>query len=179
MDTGGTQLLTQWRQVAGGAYVYLYNPADDQVSVAPSFEVNGVPSELDLWDGSITPVAQYSNAKRRTTVPMTLDPHEVKVLAFDAKATPSVHVVDPVAPADGELVTDGDRILFRTSESGQRSFKLSNGRDADGHRQRRPWQSPKRPAQCQPSVAARSLRAVDAQRPDGHPQRRVDGRGAG
>jgi hypothetical protein len=127
VDSGGTQLLTQWRQVDGGAYIYLYNPADDQVSVAPSFDVDGVPSELDLWDGSVSPVAQYSSAKGRTTVPMTLDSHEVKVVAVDSNAAPSVHVVDPVAPTDGELITDGDRILLRTSESGQRSFRLSNG----------------------------------------------------
>jgi Glycosyl hydrolase 2 galactose-binding domain-like len=98
------------------------------VSISPSFEVNGVPSELDLWNGSITPVAQYSNSKGRTTVPMTLDAHEVKVLAIESSAKPPVHVVDPVAPQGGELITDGNRILFRTSESGQRAFKLSNGR---------------------------------------------------
>jgi hypothetical protein len=128
VDSSGTQLLTQWRQVDGGAYVYLYNPADDQVSAAQSFEVSGVPFELDLWDGSVSRVAQYSSAKGRTTVPITLDAHEVKVVAIDSNATPSVHVVDPVAPEDGELITDGGRILVRTSESGQRSFKLSNGR---------------------------------------------------
>ena len=128
VDSGGTQLLTQWRQVTGGAYIYLYNPADDKVNVTPSFAVNGVPSELDLWNGSIAPVAQYSNAQGRTTVPMTLEPHEVKVIAVNQRATASVHVVDPVPPADGELVTDGGRIVFRTSESGERRFRLSNGR---------------------------------------------------
>ena len=128
VDSGGTQLLTQWRQVDGGAYVYLYNPADDRVSVASSFEVSGVPFDLDLWDGSVSRVAQYSSSKGRTTVPITLDAHEVKVVAIDSNATPSVHVVDPVAPVDGELITDGGRILFQTSESGQRSFRLSNGR---------------------------------------------------
>ncbi|MGW5064224.1 glycosyl hydrolase [Streptomyces sp. NPDC004096] len=125
----GTQILSQWREVTGGAYVYLYNPSDSPVSVSPSFAVDGVPSELNLWDGTVSPVAQYSTTKGRTVVPMTLGAHETKVIAVNKDARPAVHVSGSVTPRDGELITSDGKIIFRAAEAGEHTFKLSNGRN--------------------------------------------------
>ncbi|MFF1613403.1 glycosyl hydrolase [Amycolatopsis sp. NPDC058278] len=129
--SGGSQVLSQWRDVKGGAYAYLYNPSDDPVTFAPSFGVQGVPSEMNLWDGSISPIAQYTTGNGRTSVPMTLQGREGKVIAINRDARPAVHVVGDTLPEDGQLVVSGGKIVFRATESGTQTFHLSNGRSVD------------------------------------------------
>jgi hypothetical protein len=123
----GTHILSQWRQAEGGAYVYLYNPADAPVSFAASFETEGVPYELGLWDGSVSPIAQFDHTDGRTVVPLTLDAHEGVVIAISTDANVPVRVVDSEVPEAGDLVLDGDKIVFRATESGEHRFELSNG----------------------------------------------------
>jgi hypothetical protein len=129
--SGGTQVLTQWRDVKGGAYAYLYNPSDHPVTFTPSFGVQGVPSEMNLWDGSISPLAQYTTGNGRTAVPVTLQGREGKVIAIDKDARPAVHVVGTTAPEDGRLAVSGGKIVFRATESGTQTFQLSDGRTVD------------------------------------------------
>ncbi|GII56009.1 hypothetical protein Pth03_43980 [Planotetraspora thailandica] len=124
----GTRLLTQWRQVAGGAYIYLYNPTSNPVTFNPSFAVVGVPSQMDLWDGSVQPIAQYTVSHGRTNIPMTLQGKEARVIAIDKNATPGVHVVGDTQPEGGRLIVADGKIQFQAVESGEESFKLSNGR---------------------------------------------------
>jgi hypothetical protein len=124
--SNGTQLLTQYRQVDGGAYVYLYNPSDNPVTFNPSFDVEGVPSQMDLWDGSITPIAQYTITKDRTSMPMTLQGKETRVIQINKNATPRVHVVGDAAAEGGQLVVTNGGIQFQATRSGAQTFKLSN-----------------------------------------------------
>jgi alpha-L-rhamnosidase len=126
--SGGTQVLTQWREVKGGAYAYVYNPSDSPVDLTASFAVEGVPSEMKLWDGSVSRIARYTTAHGRTAVPLTLGAREGTVIAINKDAAPAVHVVGAAAPDNGDLVTDGDEIVLRATESGQYTLKLSDGR---------------------------------------------------
>lgn len=128
--SGGTQVLSQWRDVKGGAYAYLYNPSDDPVTFAPSFGVQGVPSAMNLWDGSVSPIAQYTTGNGRTSVPVTLRGREGKVIAINRDARPAVHVVGST-PEGGQLAISDGKIVFRATESGTQTFQLSNGRSVD------------------------------------------------
>jgi hypothetical protein len=123
-----TQILTQWRQVDGGDYIDLYNPSDKPVTFDPSFDVQGVPSQLNLWDGSISPIAQYTTGKGRTSIPMTLQGKETRIIAINKKVTPGLHVVGDTQPEDGQLAVTGNGIQLLATESGAQSFKLSNGK---------------------------------------------------
>ncbi|MEV6641686.1 glycosyl hydrolase [Amycolatopsis sp. NPDC051371] len=128
--SGGTQVLSQWREVKGGAYAYLYNPSDHPATFTPSFGVQGVPSEMNLWDGSISPLAQYTSGNGRTALPVTLQGREGKVISINKDARPAVHVVGS-APEGGQLAISGGKIVFRATESGTQTFQLSNGRSVD------------------------------------------------
>ncbi|MEV6846751.1 glycosyl hydrolase [Actinoplanes sp. NPDC051411] len=123
-----TQLLTQWRQVDGGDYIDLYNPSDKPVTFDPSFDVQGVPSQMNLWDGSTSPIAQYTTGKGRTSIPMTLQGKETRIIAINKKATPGLHVVGDTPPEGGRLTVSGDRIEFLATTSGAQNLKLSNGK---------------------------------------------------
>ncbi len=125
--SNGTQVLIQYRQVNGGAYVYLYNPSDSPVTFNPSLDVEGVPSQMDLWDGSITPIAQYTISKDHTSIPMTLQGKETRVIQIDKNATPGVHVVGDAEPEGGQLVVTDGGVQFQATRSGAQTFKLSNG----------------------------------------------------
>ncbi|MFI5610199.1 glycosyl hydrolase [Amycolatopsis sp. NPDC051903] len=128
--SGGTQVLSQWREIKGGAYVYLYNPSDHPVTFSPSFGVQGVPAEMNLWDGSIAPIAQYATGNGRTTVPMTLQGGQGAVVAINKDARPAVHVTG-APPEDGSFLVGAGKIVFRATESGGQTFQLSNGRKTD------------------------------------------------
>ncbi|WP_240522007.1 glycosyl hydrolase [Amycolatopsis vastitatis] len=131
MASGGTQVLSQWREVKGGAYAYLYNPSDHPVTFTPSFGVQGVPSEMNLWNGTVSPLAQYTTGNGRTALPMTLQGREGKVIAIDKDARSAVHVVGSSAPEGGQLAISGGKIVFRATESGTQAFQLSTGRTVD------------------------------------------------
>ncbi|MEV0070893.1 glycosyl hydrolase [Amycolatopsis sp. NPDC050768] len=130
VSSGGTQILSQWREVKGGAYVYLYNPSDHPVTFTPSFGVQGVPAEMNLWDGSISPIAQYATGNGRTSVPVTLQGGQAEVVAINTNAKPAVHVTGS-QPEDGNFLVSNGKIVFRATESGGQTFQLSNGRKTD------------------------------------------------
>ena len=81
---------------------------------------------MDLRDGSITPIAQYTISKDRTSIPMTLQGKETRVIQIDKNATPGVHVVGDAAPEGGQLVVTNGGIQFQATRSGAQTFKLSN-----------------------------------------------------
>ncbi|QRP51374.1 hypothetical protein [Amycolatopsis sp. FDAARGOS 1241] len=126
----GTQILSQWRDVEGGAYVYLYNPSDHPITFSPSFAVQGVPAAMNLWNGSISPIAQYSSGNGRTTVPMTLQCGQGEVVTINKDARPAVHVTG-APPKDGSFLVSKGKIVFRATESGGQTFQLSDGRKTD------------------------------------------------
>lgn len=123
-DWNDEHVLAQWREAGDTRYVYLYNPTDDRIDFKPSFKGAGDPATMNLWDGTIDPIAQYRTRGGRTTVPTSLRSHEATVIAIDSAVHPRVHVTNK---ADDDLVTDDGRIVLRTREDGRRTFRLSNG----------------------------------------------------
>lgn len=124
----GAHILTQLRYADGVRYLFLYNPGNDAVEFTPAIEGTGAVSVMDLWDGAVTPAAQYRAEHGRTLVPTRLRPQETRVLALDTRITAPVHVVD-TAP-DDDLVVTGGRIELHTAQAGTRTFTLSNGRQS-------------------------------------------------
>ncbi|MEJ5887314.1 glycosyl hydrolase [Pseudokineococcus marinus] len=118
-------VLTQARQTAETDYYYLYNPSTDAVEVTPSFASVGAPSTMDLADGSITPLGQFSQADGRTTVPLRLDGLGSAVIAFDRDAQPGPHVTSTDEVLDVRVTGDG--LVLRATRSGVHEVALADG----------------------------------------------------
>jgi hypothetical protein len=119
-------LMSQRRQTADADYWYLWNNSTDTVAVRGSFATTGIPKTLDLWSGTIEPVAEYTRAAGRVDIPVVLRAGETRVIAFDRTASPeSIHVTD----TDAERVSlRGSTVELRDSTGGGTRFvALSNG----------------------------------------------------
>jgi hypothetical protein len=103
---------------------WIYNPSSSTVSTTASFAATGQPYQLDLWNGTTTPLAQFSAQGRRTSVPLTLAPHATTALVFTRGWR--AHVTATSAQA----VEYGPRgsIVLRDTRGGIQSATLSNGR---------------------------------------------------
>ncbi|HST40872.1 MAG TPA: glycosyl hydrolase, partial [Conexibacter sp.] len=120
------QLYTQHRETATADYFYLYNATGEEVTVDGSFASAGRPYELDLWSGAIAPLAAFSQADGRTTVPLTLAPMGTQVIAFrKGEAAPARHAL---AASGGKLVVKDENTLeLHDTRAGARTVQLSDG----------------------------------------------------
>jgi hypothetical protein len=122
----GDQLYTQHRETASSDTYYVYNPTTEPISTDVAFEATGAPSELDLWTGATTAVAEYRRSGDRVVVPVTLAPGENVVLAFAKGGPDRLHVTS----ADGsEVEPAGNGAFVVTSKTaGRRTVTFSSGR---------------------------------------------------
>ncbi len=113
VDTRGTHLLVQVRDLDSRRVALLYNPADQPVRAAVNIEGAGIPSVIDLWTGSVTACVQYRADQQRTTVPVVVPPRGCTVIILDLTRDPAagdapLHVVDEmphrVHHVEGQLV---------------------------------------------------------------------------
>ncbi|MGW2515264.1 glycosyl hydrolase [Streptomyces scopuliridis] len=124
----GAHVLTQMRDADGVRYVYLYNPTNDAVSFAPSFEGTGNVQLLDLWNGTIAPAGRYSADRGRTVVPLTIEARGNIVVAIDQRDhKKQLHVV---SGSDGVVAVENGVLVLKADREGTYRFKLSNGRTA-------------------------------------------------
>lgn len=121
-----SHVLSQVRQVGGVTYAYLYNPTNDAVDFAPSFEGAGLPQELDLSTGDISDVGLFRTEGGRTVIPTTLGAKQTAVYALDAGKVAPLHVVSSSNPEDRFDYGVGT-ITLRTPQAGTRTIRLSDG----------------------------------------------------
>ncbi|MEA2166777.1 MAG: hypothetical protein QOF76_77, partial [Solirubrobacteraceae bacterium] len=117
-------LYTQRRTVGRDAVYYVWNAGDDTVRTTASFLAAGLPRQLDLWNGTITELAEYRQTGGRMAVPLTLGPGEATVFAFRGAPQHFAHVTRTTAQS---ATLDGNRIAL-TGAGGKRvSVRFSNG----------------------------------------------------
>jgi hypothetical protein len=112
-------------------YFYFLNDSDASNEVTLSLAGKDKPFRINLWSGSVEPVAIYTEKEGRVEIPVAFGPNEAVVIvlssdkAFCASA-PAVHAVS----GEGEWrVVDG-RLSVRATKAGRYSAKLSDGKDA-------------------------------------------------
>ncbi|MGH2949634.1 MAG: glycosyl hydrolase [Solirubrobacteraceae bacterium] len=123
--TGGAPLTAVHRQTEGADYWYLLNQSDERVRVMASFSAKGPPRELDAWRGTISELALYRRREGRVELPMTLEPHGTRLIAFSRRTgEPKVHVISTTAD---DAAYRGRAIEIRDYQGGEREIVLSNG----------------------------------------------------
>jgi hypothetical protein len=124
-------LETVHRDADGTDYYYVYNRSASRVATTVSLDGSGRPYRLDSWTGGIEPIAAYGKNKGSFTVPVTLAPYDVTVIAISKKnfrtKPGSRHVVD--AKTDVRYGADGS-LQARATSNGVYTAALDNGRTA-------------------------------------------------
>jgi hypothetical protein len=124
---GAGPLMTVRRNANGREVYWVYNPTPQAITTTGSFAAYGQPTQLNLWTGSQTPVADYTAERDgRTDVPVTLAPYATTAFAFSGPQ--QVHVVATNAQ-EASYGPDGN-ILLADSHGGTYTATLSNGQHA-------------------------------------------------
>ena len=118
-------VYTQLRETKGARYYYLWNATGEEQSFVGSFTAQGAPTELDLWEGTFNPLAQFRDVGQRIKVPVTLEPHGTTVLMF-RKGDQRPHVVK--TSADDVRYLGSGRLELRDDQGGPQSVVFSDGR---------------------------------------------------
>jgi hypothetical protein len=118
-------VLSQLRETKDASFYYLWNATDEPLAFDASLMGRGVPSELDLWNGSITPVATHQVKADRVTVPVRLAPHGTTVLMLDKRAKVRPHAVSTTADA---VRYAGKGLEVQDAQGGPQRVALDDGR---------------------------------------------------
>jgi alpha-L-rhamnosidase len=121
---GGSDLQTVHRHTASGDVWWLYNPTDAPIATRGNFAASGQPYLLDLWNGTTTTAAEFSERAGRTSLPVAVPAHGSIGIAFRGRA--GVHATSSTAAE----VVHGDRgtLVARDVVGGVKSVTLSSGR---------------------------------------------------
>lgn len=103
---------------------WVFNPTDQDISAMGSFEANGVPYQLDLWNGTYSRVAQWEKINGRVLVPITLPANATTALVFKPEWE-RLHVVSTTAE---EALYQDDALVVRDTQGGIQTVALSDGR---------------------------------------------------
>ena len=117
-------VYSQRRDTADATTYLLWNARDEAVDLTGSFVADGAPVELDLWDGTWTPLATYRASGGRVTVPVHLDPHDVTVLHFP-RGERRAHITSTTA--DQAVPATGTTVELRDAEGGAQTVTLADG----------------------------------------------------
>ena len=102
---------------------FLWNRSEQPVRFTGSFAARGgTPQRWDMWTGRVSRLARYRESRGRVHVPITLDPLETTVIAFERGSR--LHVVETDAE---ETAVDDGRLVLRSTTRGVRHAVLSNG----------------------------------------------------
>ena len=118
-------VYTQLRETKGARYYYLWNATGEEQSFTGSFTAQGAPIELDLWEGTFDPLAQFRDVGKRVKVPVTLEPHGTTVLMF-RKGDRRPHALQ--TSADETEYLGAGRLELRDGQGGPQRVVLSDGR---------------------------------------------------
>ena len=79
----GENLYVLHRHIGDLDVYTIYNPYPKDISQAFSFRITGKkPSLWDAWNGSIKPIRNYTDTKKRTDIELKFEPYEMKVIGF-------------------------------------------------------------------------------------------------
>ena len=73
------------RRTKAGDVWFLYNDSPRRARGRFTFATPGAPSEIDLWTGRATRLAEYTRRGGRVTVPLSLAPGATALLTFDRR----------------------------------------------------------------------------------------------
>jgi hypothetical protein len=121
--TGSALLSVQRRTDQGEDLFWIFNPSDHDLSVGASFATRGTPYQLDLWNGTTSRVAQWTESDGRVSLPLVLPAHASTALMFVQQAAP-VHVTATTAQ---EAIYDADTLMLRDTRGGTQDVTLSDG----------------------------------------------------
>lgn len=113
------------RHASGVDHWYLFNDGDHAVETVASFRTTGRPVSLDLWNGTITPIARYRRHDDRVDVPLNLASYETHMIAFGGDEPINRRHI--VATNASDAAYDGDRLVLRDTRPGACSVELSDG----------------------------------------------------
>jgi hypothetical protein len=140
-----SDIMATHRAVEGADYYFVTNQKvlydtgtrwmnSQGVSQDITFQGEGVPYELDLWTGEITPLARYAaNADGSVTVPVTLAANDTRAFAiapagwFGGAAVGAAHAASGGAEY---LYGAGGELTLRATKAGTYPTLLSSGAEA-------------------------------------------------
>jgi hypothetical protein len=103
---------------------WVFNPSSTDVKATGSFKTNGVPYQLDLWNGTDAVVGQWDNQQGRVVMPVALAAHATTAFVF--RHGPSLlHVIATDAQ---EALYVGNDLVLRDTLGGIKSVVLSKGK---------------------------------------------------
>lgn len=73
---------TLHRKDTAADYYWMYNDSEEEVTLTVSFEGNGVPYQMNLWDGSVYAIADYSSSENGITTTITIPAKDTLVVAL-------------------------------------------------------------------------------------------------
>ena len=122
---GGGDLQKVHRRDGADDYWWIYNPTSAPISTTGDFAATGAPYALDLWNGSITPIAQYAQNHSRTRIPLTVPAHGTVAYAFQ-RGDRRLHVT--ATSADGATYGTHGSIQIDSAVGGTQTVILSDHR---------------------------------------------------
>ena len=122
---GGGDLQKVHRRDGADDYWWIYNPTNAPITTTGDFATTGAPYALDLWNGTITPVAQYVQDGDRTRMPLTVPAHGTVAYAFQ-RGNRRLHVT--ATSADGATYATHGSIQIDSALGGTPTVTLSDHR---------------------------------------------------
>jgi alpha-L-rhamnosidase len=122
-------LETVHRNADGTDYYFVYNRSATAVDTTISLSGGGRPYRLDSWNGTIEPIATYSEGGGSISVPAKLAPYGATVIAVTDKGFGAKPGGRHAVSATADVRYDGDgSLVARASSAGAYRAELDNGR---------------------------------------------------
>ncbi|MFO1400975.1 MAG: glycosyl hydrolase [Steroidobacteraceae bacterium] len=115
------------REAGRTNYYYFLNDTDADNALGVSLHGTGTPLRINLWDGSVEPVAVYTQANGRTEIPLRFRGSEAVVLALTTDPALCTPPAAHATASDVELCYVNGRLAARAGSAGRYGAMLADG----------------------------------------------------
>ncbi len=111
------------REEESGKYYKLYNNSGDKAEFTVELTGDGIPYQLNLWDGTVEPIAAYEKTETGVCMDVTIEADEMQIIAL---ASTDGELAAAAEFAGGENVTSIEEIVEETPGGGMFAFSFGS-----------------------------------------------------